>query len=73
LEYRKYKLIQNGDGYDVMIYLDDYTNEFAQELNHQENSKPDFISSLKEKYPSLQFKSIKVLTNEQIISHYPID
>jgi hypothetical protein len=71
--YRKYKIIQNGDGYDILIYLNDYSNEFAQELNSDDNHNDShFISMLKEKYPNLQFKSIKILTKDQIISHYSI-
>ncbi len=70
------KLVENGDGYDLVIYLEPGSTdvEFAGELGKmgegKDGLKQNIIDSIKEKFPDKKINSVKLMLGTVLLSSF---
>ncbi|WP_102029063.1 LysM peptidoglycan-binding domain-containing protein [Salirhabdus sp. Marseille-P4669] len=68
-----YKLNETAEGIEVILYLNERLTEFANELGSptnadQSNIKQDARSFVKQKFPKLKIKSIKIMAGAMVLT-----
>ncbi len=73
---KNFKLVPNGDGYDLIIYFDpgSVAAEFANELSNMQegpdNLKGNLIDSIKERFPDKNIKTVKLMLGTVLLSSF---
>ncbi len=72
-----HKLLKEQDGYIIVLYLNRELTEFAQDFDYlDDSSKQDFknnaLNYIKEKFPGLKVKTIKILLGSLLIASVPV-
>ncbi|MEN2767410.1 C40 family peptidase [Ornithinibacillus xuwenensis] len=66
----------NGDSYELYIYLDDHRMEFANELGTKPEENTGFVTSVKqmvkENYPRIKVSVVKVVIGGLAITSFPL-
>ncbi|MGI6578412.1 MAG: LysM peptidoglycan-binding domain-containing protein [Eubacteriales bacterium] len=70
----QHKLVENDDGYDLILYLDPMLTEFSDELGRKGRKKREktlrenAAEYIREKLPNLKIKSVKIMLGAALIS-----
>lgn len=73
---KSYKLVQNGDGFDLTIYIDSglYNVEFARELGSPDENnaelKQNLIQNINDKFPNLKINVVKVMAGAMLLASF---
>ncbi len=73
---KSFKLVPNGEGYDLIIYFDagSVDAEFAEELSNIKEGptglKRSLIESIKEKFPDKNIKTVKLMLGSVLLSSF---
>ncbi|WP_070808146.1 cell wall-binding repeat-containing protein [Halalkalibacter okhensis] len=70
------KAIKNGDGYDVILYLDPFTTEFANELGEVDKGKKAKLDQLsiayvKKSFPKMKVRTISIMVGSMLLFSVP--
>lgn len=75
--FRSYQLIESGDGYDLILYMDTEMNdvEFAEEFGKidDENKKRlnnNIMDYIKEKFPNIKINAVKIMAGSILLSTF---
>lgn len=77
-QYFKHELkqIATSDAYELIVYLDDQTEEFSSELGDNPKGKREFLTSVKhlvkENYPKIRVTTVKVIIGGLAITSIPL-
>ncbi|WP_458413569.1 glycosyl hydrolase family 18 protein [Schinkia sp. CFF1] len=76
--FKNYRLVPDGDGYTVILYLDEQTSEFANELGSAEPSEQTranekITAFVKKNFSNLKVKSVKIMVGTTLLLTIPLN
>ncbi|WP_176717300.1 LysM peptidoglycan-binding domain-containing protein [Vulcanibacillus modesticaldus] len=76
-QFEHYELEKDGDEYTLVIYLDNFHQEFSKDLDKRteitnNNLFKDIKNFIKEKFPNLKIKAVKLMIGATLISAIPL-
>lgn len=77
MNFNKYKIEKNNDGYTIIFYINKSDVEFSDKLGELNKDKKssiynDIVSNIKEKFPNLNITLCKVMVGSMIIASLPV-